>query len=145
MATPFFEGGGHLSPDGKWLVYGSNESGDFEVYVRPFLRPGAKVKLSAGRGGSPRWSPDGKEVVYREDQKIHAVSISIQGDSLQASSPRLLYEVPAVSYNGPLDVESDAGRCLFIRPAGELKGELMSPTVVVNWFEELRSKTLKQN
>ncbi len=145
LATPFNESGPHLSPDGKWLLYASNESGEGEVYVRPFLRPGAKVKLSAGRGGAPRWSPDGKEVFYREDQKMFVVSLSVQGDSLQAANPRLLFEVPAIMYNGPLSVAADASRFLFIRPSGELGTQLQSPTVVVNWFEELKSKTLKRN
>ncbi|MDO8631282.1 MAG: hypothetical protein Q7R41_12390, partial [Phycisphaerales bacterium] len=140
LATPFIERGPALSPDGKWIAYASNESGEFEIYVRPFLRPGAKVKVSAGRGGFPKWSPDGTEIFYRNDAKIMAVSVSVQDDTLHASNPRLLFELKGNAYSGPLDVAPDGNRFLFYRTAGEAKEQSQQPTVVVNWFEELKAK-----
>ena len=140
LATPFNERGPALSPDGKWLAYASNESGTFEIYVRPFLRPGAKVKVSAGRGGFPKWSPDGKEIFYRDEGKIMTVAVSVQDDTLRAQNPRLLFEFNANAYFGPYDVALDGNRFLFHRPASEAKEQSQQPTVVVNWFEELKAK-----
>ena len=140
LATPFVERAPALSADGKWIAYVSNESGEFEVYVRPFLRPGAKVKISAGRANSPKWSPDGKEIFYSEDGKIMAVAVALQEDTIRAQNPRLLFAVKGSIYNGPLGVSADGNRFLFIRPAGELAPQSQQPTVVVNWFEELKAK-----
>lgn len=140
LATPFAERLPVLSADGKWLAYVSNESGETEVYVRPFLRLGAKVKVSAGRGFAPKWSPDGKEIFYQAESKMMAVSVSIQDDVLRASSPRLLFEIKSFSYNGPHDVSSDGNRFLFYRPVGDIKEQSQQPTVVVNWFDELKAK-----
>jgi serine/threonine-protein kinase len=144
LATQFVERAPALSPDGKWIAYASNESGETEIYVRPFLRPGAKVKISAGRAFGPKWLPNGKELVYFNEWKIMTVPISIQDDVLQPSSPRQLFEVKNQSYVGPLDVSADGNRFLFIRPAGEINEQSQQPTVVVNWFEELKAKTAAQ-
>lgn len=140
LATTFAERAGVLSPDGKWLAYASNESGEFEIYVRPFLRSGAKVKVSAGRGFGAKWSPDGKEIFYQSEGKLMAVSVGIQEDTLRAANPRLLFEIKNFSYIGPHDVSADGNRFLFHRPAGDIKEQSQQPTVVVNWFEELKSK-----
>ncbi len=140
LNTSFAERFPAFSPDGKWIAYGSNESGEFEVYVRPFLRPGAKVKISAGRAFVPNWSPDGTEVFYWNEDKIMAVSVSVQEDAFRAQNPRLLFEVKGNAYSGPWDVASDGNRFLFLRPAGEVKEQSQQPTVVVNWFEELKAK-----
>jgi Tol biopolymer transport system component len=139
LATTFMERGPALSSDGKWLAYASNESGEMEVYVRPFLRPGAKVKVSAERGWTSRWSPDGKEIFYRNEEKIMGASVSVQEDTLRAQNPRLLFELKG-DYNGPNDVAPDGSGLLFYRPAGETKEQSQQPTVVVNWFEELKAK-----
>jgi Tol biopolymer transport system component len=67
LATPFAEGQGRFSPDGRWIAYMSNESGAFEVYVRPFSpdagagASGAKWLISKGSGVLPRWRADGKQ------------------------------------------------------------------------------------
>jgi len=140
LATPFMERAPAVSPDGKWIAYASNESGEFEIYVRPFLRPGAKVKVSAGRGGFPRWSPDGKEIFYRDEGKIMAASVSVQDDTFSAKNPQRLFEVKRDAYSGPLDVAADGNRLLFYRPVGDAKEQSQQPTVVVNWFEELKAK-----
>ncbi|HKQ50622.1 MAG TPA: protein kinase [Phycisphaerae bacterium] len=140
LATTFTELGPTLSPDGKWIAYVSNESGEFEIYVRPFLRPGAKVKLSTGRSFSPKWSPDGTEIFYRYDEKIMSVSVSVQDDTLRAQNPRLLFEVNGSTFGGPADVAPDGNRFLFLRTAGDVNEQSQQPTVVVNWFEELQSK-----
>ena len=64
MGCPFSEADARISPDGKWLAYHSNESGEDEVYVQSFPEPGTRHQVSAGGGMGPRWREDGKELVY---------------------------------------------------------------------------------
>ena len=59
---PFHETAPELSPDGRFVAYASNESGQYEVYVRRFPDGGGKIKVSQHGGGQPRWSKDGKEL-----------------------------------------------------------------------------------
>ncbi|MFN0010390.1 MAG: protein kinase domain-containing protein [Phycisphaerales bacterium] len=140
LSTPFDESAATLSPDGKWLAYHSNESGTHEVYVRPFQRPGAKTKVSAGQSGWPRWSPDGKDLYYRSQQTMWAVSITPQDDGLRVSTPRTVFEVKGNTYNGPMSVSPDGARFLFIRSASETGEQGQQPTVIVNWLAELKAK-----
>src|SRR5262249_9617237 len=60
----FEEREGQFSPDSKWIAYQSNESGQFEIYVRPFPGPGGKVQISSNGGAQPRWNKNGKEIFY---------------------------------------------------------------------------------
>jgi len=140
LATTFAEIQPNLSPDGRWIAFSSNESGEFEIYVRPFLRPGARVKVSTGRAFGPKWSPDGKEIFYRDEGKIMAVPVSVQDDTFRAQNPHQLFELKGSGYSFTFDVAPDGNRFLFYRPAGEVKEQSQQPTVVVNWFEELKAK-----
>ena len=69
LQAPFLQNLAVFSPDGKWIAYESRESGIIDVYVRAFsAQPpvlGGKVQISAGWGGWPRWSSDGREIFYR--------------------------------------------------------------------------------
>jgi dipeptidyl aminopeptidase/acylaminoacyl peptidase len=62
--TPFQERYPRFSPDGKWVAYTSDETGQLEVYVRSFPDPSTKVQVSVGGGDAPRWSPDGSRLYY---------------------------------------------------------------------------------
>ena len=54
----------HVSPDGRWLAYSGNDTGQWEVYVQPFMRPGGRVRVSTNGGSQPRWRGDGRELFY---------------------------------------------------------------------------------
>ena len=89
LITPFAERTPAFSPDGRWVTYYSNESGRYEVYVRPFPGPGGKWQISTGGGRFPSWSPNGKELFYRTlDSRIMVVTYSVEGDSFRAGRPR---------------------------------------------------------
>jgi hypothetical protein len=74
--TDAAEAYGQLSADGKWIAYQSNESGQAEIYVQPFLRPGPKSRVSTNGGIQVRWRPDGQELFYlAADGRLMAVPI----------------------------------------------------------------------
>ena len=140
--TPFDERSPMFSPDGRWLAYVSNESGQDEVYARPYPGPGSRVLISTDGGVEPVWSRDGRELYYRQDEQMMVVSIE-QGAALAPGAPRVLFTAPytfGVLYRGnpSYDVSPD-GRFLMIRSEAD---DTMSPRlhVVLNWFEELKAK-----
>jgi Tol biopolymer transport system component len=96
LRTRFVERGGQFSPDGRFIAYQSNESGRFEIYVRPFDATGpAPIRqwsISSAGGISPRWSPDGKELYYiAPDATLMAVTFTIAGGDVRVSSPKALF------------------------------------------------------
>ena len=54
----------HVSPDGRWLAYSGNDTGQWEVYVQPFMRPGGRVRVSTNGGSQAHWRGDGRELFY---------------------------------------------------------------------------------
>jgi Tol biopolymer transport system component len=64
LSTKSNETNGQISPDGKWVAYASNESGDWEIYVTTFPTAAGKWQVSRGGGTEPRWRGDGKEIFY---------------------------------------------------------------------------------
>jgi hypothetical protein len=87
----------HLSPDGQWLLYTSDDSGAWEVYLTPYGRPGPRVRVSTAGGGEPRWREDGKEVYYvARDHKLMAVTVTAKGRiSPEVGLPVALFDLGA--------------------------------------------------
>jgi eukaryotic-like serine/threonine-protein kinase len=127
-----------LSPDGRWLAYGSDQTGRSEVYVRPYpaVETG-KWLISADGGHSPLWSPDGRELFYMNGAKVLAVPVIADGASLTIGEPVELFE-------GPFDVTQDRNFDLAPEGTGFVMIEVepfSRPTrlqVVTDWFEEVR-------
>lgn len=89
LRTPAFEVYPSFSPDGRWMVYASNESGAWEIYVRRFPDKGTKVRVSASGGVVPYWSPNGHELLYRTDaNRVMVASYKAAGETFTASEPR---------------------------------------------------------
>ncbi len=72
LGTPASERSARFSPDGKWLAYVSDETGEFQVYVIPFPGPGPRIPVSVDGGLSPIWSSDGKDLFFRRGSKVIA-------------------------------------------------------------------------
>ncbi|MGH9460178.1 MAG: protein kinase domain-containing protein [Vicinamibacteria bacterium] len=140
LSTPFTEAEPEFSPDGRWIAYMSNESGSFEVYVRPFPQRAGKWQISTGGGIYPRWSRDGRELFYRTERGLMAVSLEATGGTFRADTPRQLFEGNFVylGSSGDYDVHPD-GRFVMLQ-SEELEDmtEHSHLTMVTNWFEELR-------
>ncbi len=136
----FTEGQPAFSPDGRWVAHTSDESGRYEVWVRPYPGPGGKWQISTDGGEEPVWSRDGREIFYRNGQKWMVAAIETKSE-FRAETPRPMFEgpyfnVPGLSY----DVASDGKRFLMIQ-VGEEEPAPKRLQVVVNWVEELRRKT----
>jgi serine/threonine protein kinase/Tol biopolymer transport system component len=112
LKTPFREGYGTFSPDGRWIAYQSDESGRPEIYVRPFVAPGDRVPVAAPTGSPslvstaggihPVWRPDGKELYYLDPTStIMAAPIAVTGSTLEPGSPVRLFTARIVG--GGLD------------------------------------------
>ena len=142
VTSPFDERSPMFSPDGRWLAYVSNESGQDEVYVRPYPGPGSRVLISTEGGLAPVWSRDGLELYYRHEEQMMVVSIE-EGAGFAPGTPRVLFTAPypfgAVYRGNPSYDVSPDGRFLMIRSDAE---DTMSPRlhVVLNFFEELKAK-----
>jgi serine/threonine protein kinase len=122
------ETNGKFSPDGKWVAYESDETGHFEIFVRPFPGPGAAVRVSTGGGRGAFWRQDGKELFYRttEDQ-LMAVAVGASGKgTLDFGLPQSLFKI-----KGSIVPETDGQRFLWLLPIGN---DSQPPiTVIVNW------------
>jgi len=133
MATPFNENEGRFSPDGRWLAYRSNETGTQEIFVQPFPPTGQKWQVSTTGGRTPRWTSDGRELVYVELPDKRKVVEIRTAPSFQASVPKDLFATPR-AYGS--DVSRDGQRLLVNMPAAEVAPNPM--TIVLNWTEELK-------
>ncbi len=133
-----------FSPDGRWLAYASNESGNDEVYVRPFPGPGGKWQISTGGGGLPIWSRNGKQLFYRtQDKKIMVTTYTVSGDSFHADKPRLWSpgQFTATGYGFSLDLHPDGKRFAVLKAPGT--GEVPKVdkvSFIFNFFDELHRK-----
>jgi dipeptidyl aminopeptidase/acylaminoacyl peptidase len=133
LQTEFNEGGGQLSPDGRWLAYHSNESGRMEAYVQPFPRPGAKWRVSRDGGQFPRWRGDGKELFFVAGDRALMAADVVGGQTFAAGDPRPLFPVHprARTLDSPYDVTADGRRFLVSVTSGE--DAALPITLVVDW------------
>ncbi len=129
-----------FSPDGRWLVYGSDESGRQEIYVRPFPGPGGKLQISTEGGTELMWARNGRELFYRNGDKMMAVAVETK-PTFAAAKPKLLfeghYEPGVFAYEPNYDVAPDGQRFLMIK-GSEQESAATQINVVENWSEELR-------
>ena len=143
ISTEFAERDAALSPDGKWVAFESNMSGQTEVYVRPFPDVEAgQWQVSTSGGRDPAWAPDGSEVFYKQGDGMMAVSVQTE-PAFGHFPPTLLFRgnYQADTLNRDYDVASD-GRFLMIGQTGQAEGGGTQPqiNVVLNWFEELKER-----
>jgi dipeptidyl aminopeptidase/acylaminoacyl peptidase len=140
LSTPFREGRGQFSPDGKWVAYTSDETGRNEVYVQSFPAGGSKWQISSKGGDWVRWRKDTKEIFYvAPDRKVMSVATQTLSGSLEFGTPRALFTIPlALATSGDTytyDVTPDGQRFLASVPTADAESPPM--TVILNWQTEL--------
>jgi serine/threonine-protein kinase len=137
-----------FSPDGRWIAYTSNESGRFEIYVRPYPGPGGKWQVSNGGGTEPFWSPKRQELLFTQavdsGVQLMVAAYSTSGDSFRVEKP-VPWTSTRTAGTSPLGTY---GRALALHPDGDRFAAMaLQPTAtprrfvfVFNFFEELRQK-----
>jgi len=138
LNTQFNEARGQFSPDGRWIAYGSNESGGDEVYVAPFPGPGGKRQVSTAGGGSPRWRRDGSEIFYlAPDNKLMAAAVNGRGTSFEVGVVKPLFDArPTTGGRFSYAVTAD-GQQFLVNTVTE-QAASAPITVVVNWAAGVR-------
>ena len=140
-STPANEYGVALSPDGRWLAYNSEESGLRQIYLRDLLDKAPRRQVSTEAGEEPRWSPDGRELYYRRNDLLMAVTFDPAGDGALGKPVVLFHGVYNLqSETGEsYDVDPKTGRFLMIRLADEHASDPATVLrVVLNWSAEMR-------
>ena len=138
-----------LSPDGRWLAYASDETGTFQVYVRPF--PDTKVakrQVSTALAFAPRWSRSGRELFYFQVDASGVVSLwsvdVVAAAAFTTGTPKRLFSVMPYgpTFTNPFDVSADGQRFLFTRAVGSGTGDAAQDRIVIvqNFTTELRAK-----
>ena len=129
-----------FSPDGDWLAYRSNETGQNEVYVQPYPKTGQKHQISTDGGVSPMWSRDGRELFYKEAVGGDLMAVTIETEpTFSAGAPQMLFStegymgsVSAANY----DTHPDGERFLML--TGDSGSAPTQVILVENWFEEIK-------
>ena len=137
VASPAIEGNPSFSPDGHWLSYISNESGQNELYVVPFPHGEGKYQISMKGATFSRWQPDGKTLIFLSQNQVMEVDVKLS-PTFDFSPPRKVLDLPA-SWNGFWDASADGMSFLLgASKSGDVQAAQVN--VVVGWFEELKKK-----
>jgi serine/threonine-protein kinase len=144
---------GEISPDGRWLAYHSNESGEFQVYVRPYPKVDAgRVPISRSGGTRPAWARSGRELFYLDENGLlTSVSVQTNGEAFAAGAPTKILSTRYYAGSTILgldlrayDVAPDGQRFLMIKDAASADQKSTetpaSMIVVLHWFEELKAR-----
>jgi serine/threonine-protein kinase len=153
IQTAFNERNGEVSPDGHWLAYESNESGDYQIYVRPFPNVnGGRWQVSSKGGTKPKWAPNGRELFYFADGYLTTVPVQTSA-VFSSGNPTKVFDTRYFPGNAErtYDVSRDGQKFLMIKDgprADDAQSSTTSAaapaqptmTVVLNWIEELKAR-----
>jgi Tol biopolymer transport system component len=123
-----------LSPDGRWLAYGSLDSGSFEVFVTPF--PEGSPRWPIAEGTDPAWSPGGAEIYYRRGVRLMAARIDTTGGVVRGTSHRVVHEPFLPPLYDDYDIHRDGRTLVVVRPANPV--QLREVFITSNWQEQLK-------
>jgi len=138
--TEFTEGVGMVSPDGRWLSYNSDESGNFEVYVTTFPTPGRRWQISTDSGGYAYWRADGKEIIYTEmDGRLMAAAVSANGNTFTVGKVEPLFNIQPPSAGGQSYHPAADGQRFLVVPSTVQRADTLL-NLMVNWPEVLEAR-----
>jgi DNA-binding winged helix-turn-helix (wHTH) protein/Tol biopolymer transport system component len=147
LATPSNELQARLSPDGRWIAYVADDSGELEVYVRRYPELGERHQVSVGGGGQPQWRRDQSELFYiAPDRALVAVAME-RGELPSFGAPRRLFRAPMAG--GPDDARdyyataADGASFLLDSAFGDDNDTAI--TVVVNWSAEAEDAEIRSS
>jgi Tol biopolymer transport system component len=149
LKTPFNEHHGHLSADGRWMAYASDESGRWEVYIRPFPAAGSRWQVSTAGGVEPRWRRDGRELFYvAPDGTMMAVALQFDDAKVRPDGARALFKARFAAFGAdmlrPVYAPDNDGRRFLVNVLVEETAP--SPvTMVLNWPATLKGRRNSPN
>ena len=134
LRTQFRERLPEFSPDGRFIAYESDESGQFEIYVRTFPSADTKWQVSTGGGRNAKWSADGRELFYRNGDQLLAVDTDLSGE-LVLGQPELVFErrTAIIDY----DVSPDSQHFVMVDADEKAHALPTQLNLVLNWSREL--------
>jgi dipeptidyl aminopeptidase/acylaminoacyl peptidase len=144
VGTPASEVHAMFSPDGKWIAYTSDASGINEVYVRSSEGSGGRWQISQQGGSFPRWSRNGRELLYAVGGLIKRVDYTANGDSFVAGKPRPGPRIVLADLGGPFayNVAPDGKRLIVV--ARPLDPNASKPdtqlNMLLNFFDEVKRR-----
>jgi serine/threonine-protein kinase len=151
LQSRFGEGNAEISPDGHWIAYQSNDSGRNEIYVRPFPNVNdGRWQISNAGGTRPMWARSGHELFFVGANSMALMAVAVQlAPQFSYGNPIALFDTSMYFLSGgasngrTYDVSGDGRRFLLVKNPDA--GNSATPTsatmtVVLNWFDELRSK-----
>ncbi len=146
VQTPATEAFGEISPDGRWLAYQSNASGQSEIYVAPFPNVTAgKWQVSTSGGTQPVWARKTPELFYESMGALMRVTLT-SGSTFAAGAPARLFDAPGLNMPGIpgrlYDIAPDGRRFLMTKPsrAAEAPAQSARLILVQHWFEDLKRR-----
>ena len=129
VAGSFSQTFGAFSPNGRWIAYASDESGQSEIYIDSFPTPGTRIRVTTAGGTEPRWRRDGSALYFRRGSEVHVARLSLGQPALEVASLDRLFDAGAPIRS--FDVTPDGTRFLLNLPA--LSTAPRSATMVVHW------------
>ena len=135
VQSPFNESHAMFSPDGGWVAFNSDRSGQNEVYVKPYPGEGGILPISTDGGNEPVWARNGNELFYRNRDKMMVVAIQTE-PFFKAETPRLLFEGTYLFRGGASAYDTSVDGEQFVMVKGQ--GNSTQIHVTLNWFEELK-------
>jgi serine/threonine protein kinase/Tol biopolymer transport system component len=136
LVTEHDESGARFSPDGKWFVYHSNETGTWEIYVQSFPPTGGKWQISSGGGLKPVWAADSDEIFFSSPEGGLMACAVETANGFRSRTPTMLFQA-TVQREGNIgasyDVSADAQRFLMMEPIEDPVQKEASVTLIRNW------------
>jgi eukaryotic-like serine/threonine-protein kinase len=130
-----------ISPDGRWIVFPSDETGSWQLYLQSFPGPGPRYPITVDGGDHAVWAPDGSRIYYSLDTRMYEAVIGTT--PTVTVSRRLLFELPGLvisRYNRSWDLAPDGSHFLAPRLPSAESDRLPELVVIHNWVADLRAR-----